>query len=165
MGISRAMLRLLRIRELEEEQSRVALESALGEMARLEEALAGTAERDRQGRILVTRSAEDGELSNRLAGIEESHAAKRRSLLLFPRLQSAEEAAVALREDLLRKRVERRQAEALVDEARAEAATEVLRREQQGLDDWFRARNRNVRTAQIEEPSTEASEDPGVTAG
>jgi len=164
MGVSWALLRLLRIRELEEEQSRVALESALGEVARLEQALAGAAERDRQGRILVTRSAKDGELPDRLAGIEESHAARRRSLLLVPLLESAEKAAASMREDLLRKRVERRQAESLVEEARAEAATEALRREQQGLDDWLRARNWNVRATQCEGLPTEGPEDPDDTA-
>ena len=34
MAVSRALRRLLRVRELEEEQSRLALESALGELQR-----------------------------------------------------------------------------------------------------------------------------------
>jgi hypothetical protein len=43
MAVSRALRRLLRIRELEEEQCRLALESTLGELNRLESALAGPA--------------------------------------------------------------------------------------------------------------------------
>ena len=39
MAISRGLRRLLRVRNLEEEQSRQALESALGELNRLESAL------------------------------------------------------------------------------------------------------------------------------
>ena len=39
MAISRALRRLLRIRNLEEEQSRLAVESALVELRRLEHAL------------------------------------------------------------------------------------------------------------------------------
>jgi len=48
MAVSRALRRLLRIRELEEEQNRLALESALGELNRLEYALEATIERGRQ---------------------------------------------------------------------------------------------------------------------
>ncbi len=58
MAVSRALRRLLRIRELEEEQSRLALESALGELNRLKHALTATAERDRRGRRLVEASAQ-----------------------------------------------------------------------------------------------------------
>jgi hypothetical protein len=44
MAVSNALRRLLKIRAIEEEQSRLALESALGELNRLEVALAATAE-------------------------------------------------------------------------------------------------------------------------
>ena len=44
MAVSRALRRLLRIRELEDEQCRLALESTLGELNRLECALTATAE-------------------------------------------------------------------------------------------------------------------------
>ena len=56
MAASRALRRLLRIRELQEEQSRLALESALGELHRLEHALASTFVRERRGRSLVQAS-------------------------------------------------------------------------------------------------------------
>jgi hypothetical protein len=42
MAVSRALRRLLRIRDLEEEQSRLALESAIGDLNRLESTLAAT---------------------------------------------------------------------------------------------------------------------------
>ena len=70
MAVSRALRRLLRIRELEEEQCRLALEAAIGELSRLEHAMAATAERDRRGRRLVEASARSGELRDRLAGLE-----------------------------------------------------------------------------------------------
>ncbi len=78
MAVSRALRRLLRIRELEEEQSRLALESALGELNRLEASLAAAVERERRGRRLVKASAQTGELPDRLAGLEETRAADRR---------------------------------------------------------------------------------------
>ena len=77
MAVSRALRRLLRIRDLQEEQSRLVLESALGELHRLENAMTATFVRDRQGRSLVQASARTGELPDRLAGLDETRAASR----------------------------------------------------------------------------------------
>jgi flagellar biosynthesis chaperone FliJ len=140
MAVSRALRRLLRIRDLEEEQSRLALESALGELNRLEHAFAATAERDRQGRQLVRSSAESGEVPDRLAGLEEIHAATRHAAALAPRIAEMEGSVAVLREEFLRRRVERRQAETLIRESEAEIAVEAGRRSQQALDDWHRNR-------------------------
>ncbi len=140
MAVSRAMRRLLRIRELEEEQSRQALESALGELNRLENAMAATAERDRRGRQMITRSAYTGELSDRLAGLEESRAAARIANVLGEKREAAECEASGLRQNYLARRVERRQAEALIDEATARDALEAGRRGQQAQDDLHRLR-------------------------
>ena len=57
MAVPRALRRLLHIRSLEEEQRWLALESAIGELKRLERALAATAERDRRGRRFPPRYA------------------------------------------------------------------------------------------------------------
>ena len=138
MAVSRALRRLLRIRELEEEQGRIALEAALGAATRLRQAQAATFERGRRGRVLVGASALSGELPDRLAGLEETHAAERFSLALIPRIANAEEDVSNLREDYLTTRVERRQAETLIQEAEARDALDAERKSQQGLDDWFR---------------------------
>ena len=82
MPVSRALRRLLRIRELEEEQSRAALESVIGELSCLEKAVVVAAGRDRQGRRLVSSSAQSGELPDRLAGLEESRTAIRQGKVL-----------------------------------------------------------------------------------
>jgi flagellar biosynthesis chaperone FliJ len=137
MAASRALRRLLRIRDIEEEQSRLALESALGELNRLERALAATAERDRRGRRLVQASARTGELADRLAGIEEGRAADRHRAALAPRIVDAELAVAALRQEFLARRVERRQVETLIQEAGAQDAIEAGRHGQQALDDWY----------------------------
>jgi flagellar biosynthesis chaperone FliJ len=140
MAVSRALRRLLRIRDLEEEQARLALETALGEQHRLEQALASASGRERGGRSLVSASARSGELPDRLAGLEETRAAGRLTVVLTPRLIEADEEVVALREDYLAARVERRQAGTLIEEAKARDALDFDRRSQQGLDDWFRNR-------------------------
>jgi hypothetical protein len=140
VSVSRALRRLLRIRELEEEQGRLALESALGDLRRLEKAQAAAAERDRRGRRLVDRSAHTGEMHDRLAGLEETHASQRTTAALGPLIEDAELEAASSREEYLARRIERRQAETLRDEAEARDALKADRRNQQGLDDWFHNR-------------------------
>jgi hypothetical protein len=140
MAVSRALLRLLRIRDIQEEQSRLALESAMGELHRLEDALTATGGQDRRGRLLVSSSAQTGELQDRLAGLEETHTAMRFAKALVPRIEAADRDAQWLRQAFLARRVERRQAETLIHEAEAADAVDAARRTQMALDDWYRFR-------------------------
>ena len=140
MPVSRALRRLLRIRELEEEQSRLALESALGELSGLEKALTQAAECGREGRRLVASSAQSGELPDRLAGLEEWRAAMKRGAALEERRSVAEQEAEMLRQAFLICRVDRLQAETLIEKTQAKDAIGAERRGQQALDDWHRAR-------------------------
>jgi hypothetical protein len=142
MAVSRALRRLLRIRDLQEEQSRLVLESALGELHRLENAMTATFVRDRQGRSLVQASARTGELPDRLAGLDETRAASRHAAALGPRIDAMGEEVAGLRQEFLSKRVERRQAETLIQETEARNAIESSRRSQQTLDDWYGSRLR-----------------------
>jgi predicted nucleic acid-binding Zn-ribbon protein len=137
MAVSHAMRRLLRVLELEEEQRQIALESAVGELRRLERTLEAAAERERSGRRLLAASVHTGELTDRAAGLEETRAAKRRAAVLRPWIQEAEEEAAELRDAYLSKRVERRQAETLLQAIEAATAKETARRIQQALDDWY----------------------------
>jgi len=140
MAASRALRRLLRIRELEEEQCRLALESSVGELNRLEDAMQASVERERRGRRLVEASARNGELTDRLAGIEEAHATDRLFTVLEPRIAAREEEVMKRRGEFLLKRVERRQAETLIEEAVAKEGLEAGRRSQQALDNWYGSR-------------------------
>ena len=137
MPVSRSLRRLLRIRDLEEEQSRLALESALGELNRLQHALAASTERDRRGRKLVGTSVRTGELPDRVAGLEETLAAGRRTAVLAPRIAQTELEVVALREEFLGKRVERRQAQTLIEENEARDAEEAVKAEALALCNRF----------------------------
>lgn len=137
MTVARAFKRLLRIRDMEEEQHRIALESALDILLRLQNAQAVATERGRLGRLLVVFSADSGELPDRLAGLEETHCSRRIALELTPRIAHAQKNVTQLREEYLAKRVERRQAETLIEEAKARDALDAGRRSQQALDDWF----------------------------
>jgi len=140
MAISRALRRLLRIRNLEEEQSRLAVESALVELRRLEHALRASVERERRGRGLITLSARNGELPDRVAGVTEMRIASAHATALTPRIAESEGEVADLREEFLLRRVERRQAETLIDETEERDAVEAARRGQQTLDDWYGGR-------------------------
>ena len=161
MAVSRALRRLLRIRNIEEEQCRQALDLAVADLARLQQALHEAAERSSGGRRLVQASASSGELADRLAGLQETRAADRRTVALIPWIVDAAQDVAALREDYLSKRIERRQAGTLIEEAEAREAVESERRSQQGLDDWYR--NRMHRTGQEGEPIPPAA--PGNRSG
>jgi hypothetical protein len=144
--------RLLRIRELEEEQNRMALESALGDLHRLENALSATIERGRQGRRLVEASARTGQLTDRLAGIEETRSSGRHAETLGPRIDAKGEEVTARRQEFFLKRVERRQAENLIEESEAQEAIEAGRRGQQALDDRYGSRLRHAGAKDTERP-------------
>ena len=163
MPVSRPLRRLLRVRDLEEEQSRLALESALGELNRLERALAATAERDRRGRRLVEISARTGEWEDRLAGLEEGRAADRHRTALAPRVADAELDVAALRQEFLDRRVERRQVETLIRETEARDAIEAGRHSQQALDDWYG--NRLHREVVEAEPARLATSESAAPEG
>ncbi len=153
MAVSRAMRRLLSVLEIQEDQYRAALASALADLKRLEGAMAATAERDRRGRRLVAVSASTGELADRLAGLEETSAARRHAAALKPRIAEARLTAGARQREFLSKRTERRQAETLIRKTAAEDALEAARRAQQGLDDWFLRGVRRSREAYGETPA------------
>jgi hypothetical protein len=147
MADSRAMRRLLRVLEIEEEQYRAALDSALGELQRLEGALEATTDQEQKGRQFVLLSAATGELADRLAGLEESHRARLRAAMLTPRIAQSELEVSERRREFLLKRLEKRKAETVIRKTEAENAIVEDRRGQRGLDDWFLARMRRNRDA------------------
>lgn len=140
MAVSRALRRLLRVRELEEEQRRRVLESALGELHALESALERNAERGRAGRRLVTEGIQENELADRQAGMVQQRVAGRLGAWLEQRMEPAAARVNDVRAAYLATRAERRQAETLIEETEARDARELLRRSQMDLDDWHRGR-------------------------
>ncbi len=161
MAVSRLLRRLLHVLHVQEEQSRTALAAALAGLHRLEHAQASAQERERGGRRLIAASALSSDLIDqradwqtadrqitdrqiinsqiidRLAGVEESLAAARTAAILAVRAAAAENQVALCREEFLARRIERRQAEALVRQAEAADAVAANRRSQQSLDDWY----------------------------
>lgn len=160
MPVSAALKRLLRIRDLEQEQHRVALSSALSELHSLEEALAAASDRERAGRNQFASGVRAGESLVRHSALIESAIGEQHQASLAPVLSRAEAEAARRRHAFLSKRTELRQAETLIAETTAAEAIEAARQRQQHLDDWYLARiQRNTREASTFEAAAAVLED------
>lgn len=137
MAVPRTLKRLLRVLELEEEQRQTALQSALGELHRLERAIDTASDQERTGRQIVTAGVLKDEFEDRLAGLEQARAALHARDVLMPRAADARVVAAERREEFLAKRVERRQAETLIESVEAQEELIASRRRQAALDEWF----------------------------
>jgi hypothetical protein len=157
MPVSNALRRLLRVRDLEEEQHKAALESALGELHRLESALSTAHGREHAGRLGVAASAHSADRADRVAGLVETEAGRRGVSVLTPWVAAAANRAAQLRAEYLASRVERRQVETVIREAEALDAVDRGRREQQAADEWFGTRRHGM-LAQNADRTTAATE-------
>jgi flagellar biosynthesis chaperone FliJ len=160
VAVSRALRRLFHIRALEERQKRIALEAAIGELSRLEHALNAASERGRRSRRLIESSARAGEPADRFSGLEESETAGRHAAHLKPRIAAAEQTVEELRAEFLAARVERRQAETLIEETEARDALDADRRSQQALDDWHGAQRYREAGSASQSNSADAGSTP-----
>ena len=89
---------------------------------------------------MVESSARSNQLMDRLVGLEETRSAGLQAIALGPKIDSKQEEVAERRQEFLIKRVERRQAETLIEETEAREAIEAGRRGQQSLDDWYNSR-------------------------
>lgn len=154
--------RLLQVLSLQEEQARIALESAMTDYRLLEQRLNGALERSRDARRLIVSSAQSGNLTDRWAGLEEGRMAAARAAQLKPRIQEAEILVVNRRQEFLSKRVERRQAETLIEAAEAREAVEAGRRSQAALDEWFLSKSSRTGKKQPSSSAANLKSTPSV---
>jgi flagellar export protein FliJ len=140
MPSSRGLLRLLRLRELEEEQSRLELEAAASERDRAAQRVTATIAAQNRARGAVADSIAQLDRTGRQMASLELAVACRLRLPVETWLAAAEAAVDRLRDAYRLHRVDRRQVETLVDQARDKARTTEARRAQQQLDAWFAAR-------------------------
>ena len=164
MPVSNALKRLLHIRDLEQEQHRITLESALGELRQLEEALARAEAREREGRNRFTDSVRTHELTERHSAQVEASIGSHHAHALEPRIARAEVEAALRRQEYLLKRTERRQAETLIRATEAADAIEKARQSQQALDDHYLAQSgRGRRNAAPASAGIEEFSNPSLT--
>lgn len=141
-----SLKRLAAIRRAEEQHSRTRMEMAIAELHRLEQAFDGARNRAKQGRRSIVSAVSSGECDDRVAGIAEVTAADRVTTLLAERIHSVEQQISELRDAFLAKRIERRQAESLLESQTAQQTLELSRRSQTALDDWHRSRSGDRKT-------------------
>jgi flagellar export protein FliJ len=137
MPVSDTLRRLLGIRLLEEEQRRIALDSAVQQLHRLESTLTAARARERSARHRIGASPDP---VDRIAAVVETSSARRRAASLIPWVAAAENDVAALRLNFLAKRVERRQVESLIQQTEAQDQQIESRRDQQRVDDAHAAR-------------------------
>jgi hypothetical protein len=140
MGISRGLRRLYELRQIEELQKASLFESAIAELRQLETALEVASTREGSGRALVSRSVMSGETQDRIFAVEEIAIAVRISTVLKARVRAANENIQRIRDEFLHKRLEKRQAETLLESALEREASLEQRKMQLALDEWTRLR-------------------------
>jgi flagellar export protein FliJ len=137
MAKRRVLERLLRLRELEEELSRVDLETAVGARNRLAGELAAAAGRQAQAHRGFAASLGDPDTADRTGAVIAMERACKQRLRIEPRLRSAEQEVMRQREEFLARRTGRQQVETLLEQEHRTQQEEVARRAQQMLDDWY----------------------------
>ena len=136
MKASQTLRRLLRIRALEAEQSRRALESAEAALRPLEMALAATQSSAHLGREWVVRSAQNGDAYDRIAGVEQTRASESAAAWIAAEKAAAEDEAAARKVEFLADYRRRKQTESLLNAAETQGDKEAEKRSQEALDDW-----------------------------
>ncbi len=142
MSTTRALKRLARIRELEEEQSRLQLEAAARSREEVAEDLLATHQELRGGRQDLMRGVERSDGCERQTGLVRMELAEQRAKVLRPRLEQMNQELARQREEYLARRTARLQVETLLSEAEQRRLQEAERRAQQVLDDWYGRKRR-----------------------
>ena len=137
MANQKALIRLMRLRHLQEELSRAELEAAVAGRDAVEREMSWAVGRQRQGRLSFVEGMEDEDLAGRTAGLIQMESGRRQRQAIEPRRLEAETEVERQRSEFLARRGARRQVETLVENAKAELAAEAGRRAQQMLDDWY----------------------------
>lgn len=133
----KTLQRLLHIREIEEEQKRLRLAAAMTTLDRLATARDAAVIASRDGRNLVAGSAISGDIADRQSGLVQTESAQRRARRLEMQIAESREETIACRHDFLTKRVERRQAETVLQHEDAREKLESARKSQRNIDDWY----------------------------
>jgi flagellar biosynthesis chaperone FliJ len=153
---AKTLRRLTRIRELEEEQSRLALEAAARSREQAAAELLAAHQERLDGRSDLVRGVEHNDPRDRQTGLIRMQVATRHAEHLRPQLQQLDEQLTRQRDEYLARRTARRQVETLLGEAELRARQEADRRAQQMLDDWFGRKRR---------PSPHATPEPESGSG
>ncbi len=159
---AKTLRRLTRIRELEEEQSRLALEAAARIREQAAAELLAAHQEQRNGRAELILGIERNDPRDRRTGLARMEVASRHAEHLRPQLQQLDDDLARQRDEYLARRTARRQVETLLGEAEQRARQEADRRAQQMLDDWYgRKRRPTASAASPDAPAAVSPRDSG----
>jgi len=143
------LARLLRLRSLLENSSRMELERRAAVAARIDLAQQRERETIRTSRIQAMETICEGpaveHTQQRTVEWTSAESAAWREEQLQPLARTAARRLAAAREEFLDRRKERRQVESVLDAERARLQFEQERRQQRSLDDWFAAKQVRAR--------------------
>ena len=149
MASQKKLIRLRRLREIEEEQSRLELERAVVVRNRLERDLEQAVEQQlRDKQEFVACVSVDDRPGRTGATIAAGLTGRMRSSLAS-HLRDWDRTVTELREEYLLRRIGRQQIETLVGAMRRDEETVAGHRAQQMLDDWYGRRNQKVPMAPV----------------
>ena len=134
--------RLCALRGLEEQHRALLLARAKQRLQEIDQALTQSGEQRQDGKALIRDSVRRMNVEDRAAGLEEIDAATRKTSALMVSKNRVEDLVRQSRDNFLSKRLERRQAEAVLELLLDEEARNAERRSQSELDEWHRAANR-----------------------
>lgn len=143
----KTLRRLTRIRELEEDQSRLVLEAAARSREQAAAELLAAHQECLNGRADLVHGVEHDDPRDRQTGLIRMQVATRQAEFLRPQLQQLDEQLAVQREEYQARRIARRQVETLLTEAELRVRQETDRRAQQMLDDWFGRKRRTADTS------------------
>lgn len=133
----RGLQRLLRVRKLEEQQSRAELESVVGNRDEIGREIAEAKGRQSAEWHRLISAADEEDRSGRAVATIAMEMARMQQMRAEPRLKEMEAEVARTREELLTRRVRRRQVEAVLEEELRETQKTSERKAQQTLDDWY----------------------------
>ena len=133
-----ALRRLLDLRQAEEDRSQLELDGAMETLRRLGVALTETEKRRSLARTRVSAGVETGQVIDRMAGVYEIAHADRLAGMILQKIHAGERDVLDRRQELLTRRLARRQVETIVNAHIAEIEMESNRKAQLELDDWHR---------------------------
>ena len=140
MRAPRFLARLLRIRELEEERSRLELEAAVREQNRIASALEEAVRHEAQARRDFASGVSDMDAAGRAAAVIEMERSRRQQDFFELMLNSVESEVIRRRREFRTCQTEKEQVEELLHKEKANLQEKADRRVHQLLDDWYARR-------------------------
>lgn len=144
--MSKSLKRILKIRQLVEDQSRLRLESAARTLSEVELSIESWHKRGFVSREFAHEAVIKQDNETRIAAEFEGELAKWRAEKLLPVREQCQQRVMECRAEFLEHRKLTMQTSSLLDKMKAEADAERLKKEQQSLDEWFQTERLRVQT-------------------